>query len=191
MSHIPRDGLARVSRSSSGYERELKGLLQGDPEILGRFVKALGTDGQGLLRSVGESPFLVIRAAGSLGFDLVALRSEFSFPIEVKSSRGSAIHFSAASGRAAEQLRLHREQVDRVGLLVLYAYRRVGLRSGDPWRVFTPKSPPGQGRLEYIRKRVPVIDSTRTGNAVLRWEAGMPLSEFLALVGALIGRRGA
>jgi hypothetical protein len=179
-----------VSRSSSMYERELKQLLQGDPETLDRYAGSLAAGIEPVVRKIRESPFLVVRAAGSLGFDLVALRSEFSFPIEVKTSHAKAIHFSAASGRAAEQLRLHREAVDRVGLLVLYAYRRIGLRSEDPWRVFTPRAPPSRGRLEYIRKRVPIIDSTRDGHAVLRWDAGMPLSSFLLLVTSLVDRAG-
>jgi Holliday junction resolvase len=172
------------------YERELKQLLQGDRESLEKYSNALAGEHQSAVRQMTERPFLVVRAAGSLGFDLVALRSEFSFPIEVKSSHSKTIHFSAASGRAAEQLRMHREAVDRVGLLVLYAYRRIGLRSEDPWRIFTPQAPAGRGRLELIRRRIPAIDATREGNAVLRWEDGMPLSSFFSLVSSLVDRPG-
>ncbi len=168
------------------YERELKGLLQGDPESLRRYGGSLTASDRALLPRVQQNPFLVVRAAGSLGFDLVALRREFAFPIEVKSSRSAAIHFSAASGRAAEQLEFHRSAVDRVGLLVLYAYRRLGLRATDPWRLFTPQAPPGRGRLEILRRRIPAIDMTRQGNAVLRWEDGLPLSRFFEVVAALV-----
>ncbi|EQD52404.1 holliday junction resolvase Hjc, partial [mine drainage metagenome] len=116
----------------SGYERELKELLQGQPEAIRRFVRALPPTDRPLVERVEREPFLVVRAAGSLGFDLVALRREFAFPLEVKSSRSELIHFSAASGRATEQLRAHRAAVGRVGLVVLYAFRRIGHRGGDP-----------------------------------------------------------
>ena len=168
------------------YERELKQLLQGERATIARYAGTLAPPGRAQLQRIAEHPFLVVRAAGSLGFDLVALRREFAFPIEVKASRAETIHFTAASGRAAEQLEEHRRAVDRVGLLVLYAYRRLGLRSEDPWRLYTPSAPPGRGRLELIRRRLPAIDTTRNGNAVLRWSSGMPLAEFLGLVGDLI-----
>jgi Holliday junction resolvase len=168
------------------YERELKQLLQGEPEALARYAGQLPESERSVVARIRENPFLVVRAAGSFGFDLVALRREFAFPIEVKSSRRPAIHFTAASGRAAEQLEFHRKAVSKVGLLVLYAYRRLGQRGADPWRLFTPAAPPGRGRLELIRRRLPAIDSTREGNAVLRWEAGMPLAEFLLLITALL-----
>jgi hypothetical protein len=173
------------------YERELKQLLQAEPETLRRYGAALELPERGVIDRVRANPFLVIRGAGSIGFDLVALRREFAFPIEVKSSREATIHFSAASGRAAEQLRAHRAAVDRVGLLVLYAYRRLGLRSEDPWRLYTPAAAPGRGRLELIRRRLPPIDTTREGNAVLRWDAGLPLARFLDLVTALVEPVGA
>jgi hypothetical protein len=138
--------------------------------------------------SAPPAPFLVVRSAGSFGFDLVALRPEFAFPIEVKASRSQAIHFSAASGRAAEQLAEHRRAVDRVGLLAIYAYRRLGRPGADAWRLFAPPTPPGQGRLELLRRRLPVIESTAAGNAVLRWDSGLPLRQFLDLVGQLTER---
>jgi hypothetical protein len=176
-----------VARSSSCYERELKEILQSDPERLRAYRTALPPGlREELPARLDRSPFLVVRAAGSLGFDLVALRREFAFPLEVKTSRSATIHFSAASGRAAEQLELHRASAHRAGLLVLYAYRRIGLRSGDPWRLYTPAAPPGKGRVELIRKKVPVIETTRGGHAVMRWEAGKPLSEFLDLVTSLV-----
>lgn len=168
-----------MSRSSSAYERELKEILQGDRERLAAYSRALTPVDREVLRRASSSPFLVIRAAGSLGFDLVALRSEFAFPLEVKASSNDTIHFSAASGRAAAQLESHRQSVDRVGLIVLYAYRRVGHRSGDPWRIFAAPSDPRAGRLGLLRKYLPVVDHTRLGNAVLRWDDGMPLIRFL------------
>jgi hypothetical protein len=166
-----------VGRGGSAYERELKGILRG-----GRS----GAPTHGSSSSPATAPFLVVRAAGSLGFDLVALRPEFAFPIEVKASHSAAIHFSAASGRAAEQLEAHRAEVERVGLLALYAFRRLGRRSGDPWRVFVAPGPPSRGRLGLLRRRLPAIESTRSGKAVLRWDRGMELGAFLSCVSELL-----
>jgi Holliday junction resolvase len=166
-----------VGRGGSAYERELKGILRE-----GRS----DAPSDGANRSAGAAPFLVVRAAGSLGFDLVALRPEFAFPIEVKASHSAAIHFSAASGRAAEQLEAHRREVERVGLLALYAFRRLGRRGGDPWRVFVAPGPPSRGRLGLLRRRLPAIESTRSGKAVLRWDRGMELGAFLSCVSELL-----
>ncbi|EQD49261.1 holliday junction resolvase Hjc, partial [mine drainage metagenome] len=146
---------------------------QGQPEAIRRFVRALPPTDRPLVERVEREPFLVVRAAGSLGFDLVALRREFAFPLEVKSSRSELIHFSAASGRATEQLRAHRAAVGRVGLVVLYAFRRIGHRGGDPWRLFGAADPPEGGSIRYLYRRLPPVETTREGNAVLRWEHGI------------------
>ena len=166
-------------RSASTYERELKDLLQGDPTRVRAYARQLDPTDRGEFEQVIERPFLVIRAAGSLGFDLVALRREFAFPLEVKASGEGTVRFSAASGRAAEQLDEHRDAVQRVGLMVLYAYRRIGHRSEEPWRLFSASRPVGDGMLGVLARRLPPIESTRDGNAILRWENGMPLSRFL------------
>ncbi|MCI4361205.1 MAG: Holliday junction resolvase, partial [Thermoplasmata archaeon] len=61
-----------MARTSSTYERELKELLQGDPETVDRYSRALDPVDWPVMQRVQAAPFLVIRAAGSLGFDLVA-----------------------------------------------------------------------------------------------------------------------
>ncbi|MGI0132198.1 MAG: Holliday junction resolvase [Thermoplasmata archaeon] len=169
-------------RSASVYERELKDLLQGDPDALRRYGRTLAPVLRPVLDALARSPFLVVRAAGSLGFDLVALRNEFAFPLEVKASSSDTIRFSSASGRAAEQLEAHRRAVERVGLIALYAYRRVGHREGDAWRLYAASRGDVQGRLGLLGRRLPAIESTREGNGVLRWESGLPLSRFFELV---------
>ncbi len=174
-----------MSRSSSGYERELKELLQAEPETLARYARALDPADRPRMERIRASPFLVVRAAGSLGFDLVALRSEFAFPLEVKASASDTIRFSAASGRASEQLASHRAAVERVGLIVLYAFRRIGHRGGDPWRLYAAAGTGGNGRLSLLRRRLPPVDVTRNGNAVLRFHDGMPLVRFVELIGGL------
>ncbi|MCI4337562.1 MAG: Holliday junction resolvase [Thermoplasmata archaeon] len=178
-------------RGASGYERELKELLQGDPEAIERYGRGLDPVDREVLRRSAETPFLVVRAAGSLGFDLVAMRSELAFPVEVKASSHDTIHFSAASGRAAEQLVAQRRRVERVGLIAVYAYRRLGHRGGDPWRVYAAPTPPPPGRvLALVRKRLPVVDKTAKGNAVLRWDDGMPLVRFLEAISFWTARPG-
>ena len=130
----------------------------------------------------------MIRGAGSLGFDLVALRREFAFPLEVKASSDGVIRFTAASGRADAQLAAHRAAVGRVGLTVLYAYRRLGRRTEEAWRLFLASPPPEWGVLKYLCRRLPPVNTTREGHGILRWEEGMPLSRFLDQVRFLMER---
>lgn len=171
-----------MGRSSSSYERELKGILEGERDAVERYSRSVDPSERTTVGRLPNEPFLVVRAAGSLGFDLVALRSEFSFPLEVKASGSDTIRFSAASGRAAEQLAHHQAAVDRVGLIVLYAYRRLGLRGQDPWRLYAAPGASRPGRLGLLRRWLPPVDRTRDGNAVLRWSDGLPLVKFLERV---------
>jgi len=168
-----------VGHSASAYEREFRSLLEGQPEAVRSYARTLSPTERFEFEKVIERPFLIVRAAGSLGFDLVALRREFAFPIEVKASSEPVIRFSAASGRANEQLEAHRRAVSRVGLTVLYAYRRIGLRSGETWRVFVAGDLPEKGVLRFVCRRLPPVSKTPDGNGILRWEEGLPLSRFL------------
>jgi len=179
-----------VRRGSAAYERELKDLLQGNREALRRYARRLPPTERSGVERHAERPFLVVRAAGSFGFDLVALRPEFAFPLEVKASGSETIRFSASSARADQQLKEHRAAVGRVGLLVVYAYRRVGIRSGDAWRLFVAGGGSGRGSLEVLRKRLPSVEATENGAGVLRWEHGLPLTRFLEVVAFLTDRAG-
>ncbi|MFZ0830862.1 MAG: Holliday junction resolvase [Thermoplasmata archaeon] len=166
--------------AASVYERELLSLLEGEREALRHYARYLAPEERRTLDRLERGPFLVVRAAGSHGFDLVAMRAGFAFPIEAKASADEVIRFSSASGRASEQLHEHLEAAKRGGLVVLYAYRRLGARSGEPWRVYTPQTDHrNHGRVEVLRKHLPTIEHTREGNGVLRWENGLPLSSFL------------
>jgi hypothetical protein len=108
------------------------------------------------------------------------MRSGFAFPIEAKASSGRVIRFSSASGRASDQLEEHIVAAQRGGLVVLYAYRRLRTRTEEPWRLYTPKTDHHQGgRVGLLGRHVPPIEKTRDGNGVLRWQNGMPLSDFL------------
>ncbi|MGB6443345.1 MAG: hypothetical protein WBF81_08625 [Thermoplasmata archaeon] len=177
-----------VGRGSSAYERELRTLLEGEPGAVRSYARALAPEARpSFERLVGE-PFLVIRGAGSLGFDLVALRREFAFPLEVKASSEDVIRFTAASGRADAQLAAHRRAVGRVGLTVLYAYRRLGRHPGEPWRMFLASELPAYGVLRAVCRRLPPVSTTREGHGILRWEEGMSLSRFLEGVRFLMER---
>jgi len=169
-----------VGRSFSGYERELRTLLEGDPAAVRGYTRSLPPGARAEFERLIETPYLVIRGAGSLGFDLVAMRRDFAFPIEVKASSEATIRFTSASGRANAQLAAHRKAVERVGLTVLYAYRRLGLRGEEAWRVYVAGTIPPSGILATICRRLPPVNTTREGNGILRWEEGQPLSEFLA-----------
>ncbi|HZY71246.1 MAG TPA: Holliday junction resolvase [Thermoplasmata archaeon] len=174
-------------RTGSGYERELRALLEGDRTAIRAYGRRLPAGDRPKIQRLAETPCLVVRAAGSFGFDLVALRDYFAFPLEVKSSHEETIRFSSAGGRAEEQLADHRKTADRVGLLVIYAYRRVGGSRGDSWRLFIAPGPDGSGWRHIVRKRLPEVERTRDGNGVLRWERGLPFVQFVELLTQLFG----
>ncbi len=177
-----------VGRSFSGYERELRTLLEGQPAAVRAYARGLPPAERDEFERVIREPFLVVRGAGSLGFDLVALRRELAFPIEVKASSEPVIRFTAASGRANQQLETHRRAVDRAGLAVLYAYRRLGLRTEEAWRLFVANSTVPPGVVGLVCRRLPAVGSTREGNGILRWEEGFPLSQFLSRTRFLLER---
>jgi Holliday junction resolvase len=165
---------------ASQYERELRSLLEGERAALRHYARYLKPERRHTLDHLEQGPFLVVRAAGSHGFDLVAMRAGFAFPIEAKASADAVIRFSSASGRMTDQLHEHLEAAKRGGLVVLYAYRRLGLRNGEPWRFFTPKTESEtRGRTAFVRNQLPAIERTKDGNGVLRWEKGLPLCDFL------------
>ena len=86
------------------YERELKKLLEGNLQAIVKMKKTCSA-GEALGYGVCENyPFMVIRGAGSFGVDLVALRGELSFPIEVKSSIHEKVYLSQP--RLKEQLQV-------------------------------------------------------------------------------------
>jgi hypothetical protein len=174
-----------VGRGSSAYERELRTLLQGDESAVRAYLRMLAPEDRAAFERIVTEPYLVIRGAGSLGFDLVALRREIAFPLEVKAASGDVIRFTDASGRADQQLAAHRRAVGRVGLTVLYAYRRLGRRGEEPWRIFLASEVPTSGSLRFICRRIPPVSTTKGGHGILRWEEGMPLSRFLSTVRTL------
>lgn len=168
-----------VGHGFGGYERELRSLLSGEPKSVRAYARHLPPTARGEFERLIEEPYLVVRGAGSLGLDLVALRREVALPIEVKASSADVIRFTAAGGRANEQLASHRRVASRAGLMVVYAYRRLGLRDEEVWRLYSAGNPPSRGTLGIACRSLPPIEATREGNGILRWGGGMPLSRFL------------
>ena len=76
--------------------------------------------------------------------------------------------------------------VARVGLMVIYAYRRLGLRGEESWRLFLEGTRPKGAIAGYVFQPVPPVSRTREGNGILRWEEGMPLSRFVDRVHAVL-----
>ncbi|PKK86336.1 MAG: Holliday junction resolvase [Thermoplasmata archaeon HGW-Thermoplasmata-1] len=166
----------------SNYEREFKGILSGDREIIERITKTCDTVEKMNYARAAERPFIVVRAAGSLGTaDMVALRDDASFIVEVKSSSFDVIRFTEQSGRLQEQALFMKNECERAGVLPIYAYRLKGVR-GDFWRIFTLDMRMPEGRSRILHSRIPRIETTKSGNYVMRWENGMKLSDFFGYI---------
>lgn len=164
------------------YERELKALLAGDDRAIAKMVKTCDAMETANYRTMLEEPFLVIRAAGSLGVDLVALRWDFSFPIEVKSSSDPVLHFSK-NQRLTEQADTMLADCCRSHLVPIYAFRLKSQR-GDPWRLFTiPTDHSYRGRHGVLYRRMPKLEVSDSGFYIMRWGDGMKLSDFMAYTG--------
>ena len=120
---------------TSQYERELRHVLAGIPTGVEAVIKSCTVEEKERMRLVLQRPFLVVRAAGS-GIegsgDLLALRGDISFPIEVKTTKSKKIYFS---GRTLDQYNALAYEGERCGLMPLYAHRLKGVR-GDSWRIF-------------------------------------------------------
>lgn len=163
------------------YERELRHVLAGIPDGVRAVTRSCTESERAQARLVIEKPFLVVRAAGS-GIegsgDLLALRGDICFPIEVKTSKEKKIYLS---GRLAEQYSALEKIGEKCGLMPLYAFRLKGVR-GDSWRIFRIDSGELEGKLSILARRIPVCPLTSTGKPHLFWDQGMPLHKFLALV---------
>ena len=130
---------------------------------------------------VTQRPFLVVRAPGSGSEgtgDLLVLRGDMCFPVEVKSSKTSKLYLS---GRTWDQYESLKDTGERCGLLPLYAYRLKGVR-GDSWRIMKVEVGGLSGKLRHLSRSIPSLPLTRNGKPFLDWEQGMPLHRFLALV---------
>jgi Holliday junction resolvase len=165
--------------SASQYERELKGILEGEAKILSKITKTCDAIEKGKYSKIVDKPFAVIRAAGSLGVDLVATRGDISFLTEVKTSIGDTLHFSSVGGKLQKQAETMKEICEKTKTLPVYAFRIKNQR-GDVWRIFTLDVNGLEGRLDLVHKRLPRLKESKNGNLVMRWNEGMPLSDFIS-----------
>lgn len=167
---------------TSLYERELKFLLSGDEEFLQKFTESFSQEVREAYLKILQRPFIVIRAAGSFGVDIVAVRNDISFPIEVKTSGKETILFSVDSGRAREQAEWLKDKCMKSGLFPLYAFRLKHLKGKDPWSLFTIEMEGVVGRGRLVYGRLPKIQKTAQNNYAMRWNEGMRLHKFIEYV---------
>ena len=165
---------------TSSYERELRRVLAGLESGVKAVTRSCSELEKAKAMQVIHRPFLVVRAAGS-GMegsgDLLALRGDICFPIEVKTTKARKLYLS---GRTWEQYESMKMEGNRCGLMPLYAHRLKGVR-GDSWRIFRVETSTLNGRLKMLQRRIPPLPLTRNGKPFIDWEQGMPLHKFLAL----------
>jgi len=164
--------------NGSPYERELRGILEGDQKTLSKIIKTCTVLEKEQYLKISEKPFAVIRAAGSLGIDLVAVRGDVSLLIEIKSSSSDTLHFSTMAGKLQQQAEAMQQLCQQTKTLPLYAFRLKNIR-GDTWRIFTLDALTLSGRLEIIHRRLPLLEISKKQFYIMRWNQGMPLSSFI------------
>jgi len=166
---------------SSSYERELRGVLSGNQKNIQAVTRSCTPLEKTQTMMVINRPFLVVRAAGS-GMegsgDLVALRGDICFPIEVKSTKSKKIYLS---GRTKDQYDSMLKEGERSELMPLYAHRLKGSR-GDSWRIFRVETSNLKGKLAILARRIPKLPISNQGNPMIDWEQGLPLHRFIALL---------
>ena len=165
--------------SASQYERELKGILEGEQKILDKVTKTCDIIEKDNYQKIKNKPFAVIRAAGSLGVDLVAARGNISFLTEVKTSIGDTLHFSSVGGKLQKQAETMKSMCEKTKTLPVYAFRIKNHR-GDVWRIFSFDINGLEGNANLIHKRIPKLKKSKNGNYVMKWHEGMPLSDFIS-----------
>ena len=165
----------------SQYERELRSVLAGEINGVRAVTRSCSEAERSLAMRVTNRPFLVVRAPGSGSEgtgDLLALRGDICFPLDVKSSKKPRLYLS---GRTYDQLKSLKDMGERCGLLPLYAYRLKGVR-GDSWRIMKVEVSGLSGKLRHLSRSIPSLPLTRNGKEFLDWEQGMPLHKFLSLI---------
>ena len=166
---------------ASGYERELRAVLAGTPDGVRAVTRSCSELEKARAMRVIQRPFLVVRAAGS-GMegsgDILALRGDLCFPIEVKTTKNKKLYLS---GRTRSQYDAMQAEGERCHLMPLYAQRLKGVR-GDSWRIFRVETSTLSSKLALLSRRIPALPLTSKGNPMLAWEEGLPLHKFLAVL---------
>ncbi len=170
----------------STYERELREILAGNREVIEKITKSYSEEERKKYFKILEKPFITVRAAGSLGIaDIVAIRGEMSFIIEIKVRKEKEILFSHEGGRMQRKAKEMQEKCIAAKVLPLFAFRIKGKR-GDAWRLFTMEIDGIEGKSKKIYKKLPKLEKTRDGNYIMRWENGMKLADFIDLVSSCL-----
>jgi len=165
----------------TSYERELRSVLAGEIKGVRAVTRSCSEVERARAMRVIQRPFLVVRAPGSGSEgtgDLLALRGDMCFPIEVKSSKSDRIYLS---GRTMDQYKALKSTGEKCGLLPLYAFRLKGVR-GDSWRIMRVEVEGLTGKLRHLSRSIPSLPLTSRGSPHLDWNAGMPVHRFLSLV---------
>ena len=163
------------------YERELRSVLAGEEKGIRAITRSCSETERAQAMQICQRPFLVVRAPGSGSEgtgDLLALRGDMCFPIEVKSSKKPKLYLS---GRTVLQYKALEEIGIRCSIQPFYAYRLKGVR-GDSWRIFRVKTEGLTGKLRLLSRTVPELPLTRNGTPYLDWNKGLPLHKFLSLI---------
>ena len=164
---------------SSQYERELKNILEGNTSILTKITKTCDTLEKTKYHDICNKPFIVVRAAGSLGVDLVALRGDISFLLEIKSSVSDTLHFSSMSGKLQQQAEKMKQDCEKTKTLPVYAFRLKGQR-GESWRLFSMDMNGLEGTAKILHRRLPKLETSKMGSYIMRWNEGLPLCDFIS-----------
>ena len=163
------------------YERELRSVLAGEEKGIRAITRSCSETERAQAMQICQRPFLVVRAPGSGSEgtgDLLALRGDMCFPIEVKSSKKPKLYLSC---RTVLQYQALEEIGVRCSIQPFYAYRLKGVR-GDSWRIFRVRTEGLTGKLRLLSRTVPELPLTRNGTPYLDWEKGLPLHKFLSLI---------
>jgi Holliday junction resolvase len=164
------------------YEREFREILSGNTDVIRRVTKSCSDEERAKYLKIVDSPFIVVRAAGSLGIaDIVALRGDISFLVEIKTRKGKSILFSHEGGRMQRKAEEMLEKCEKSKVLPLFAFR-IKNYHGDSWRIFSLKMDGLDGRANLVSRRIPEIGKTANDNYFLKWDEGMKLSDFIDYV---------
>ncbi|MCI0496708.1 MAG: Holliday junction resolvase [Thermoplasmata archaeon] len=169
------------------FERELKGVLEGRGDVIAAVTKSCSEQERTNYFLMERIPFMVIRAAGSFGIDLVAFREGILLPVEVKSSKNDRLWLGSEKHR--RQVEGFHDLCRRSGVIPIYAFRLKG-RRGDSWRVFTAGEMEPKGLSRLLHDHLPKVTVTDGGNVVLPWNEGMPMNRFAAYLDGLMGGDG-
>jgi len=161
------------------YERELREILAGNRDVIEKITRNYNEEEREKYLKILENPFITVRAAGSLGIaDIVAVRGDISFIIEIKVRKEKEILFSHEGGRMQKKAKEMKEKCIAAKVLPIFAYRIKGQR-GDAWRIFTMEIDGLKGKSKKIYDMLPKLERSKEGNYIMRWEKGMKLADFI------------